>query len=144
MLRSYISLEQLRYNNFNWEINIAENVLENKISIPGMIIQPFVENAIVHGFQPERKDWMLNISVELQDKQIICIVDDNGIGREKSFELNKERNEERQSHGTNIAISRLTLLNNKKRKLINKVTYLDKTENGIPNGTKVTIQIPIL
>jgi len=144
MLKSYILLEQLRYNNFKWDINIAENVFEEAVFVPGMIIQPFVENSIVHGFQPDHKDWLLTISIERQDKQIICIVDDNGIGREKSYAFNRERDKERQSYGTNIAISRLALLNNNKRGLVNKVIYTDKTENGIATGTKVTIQIPIL
>lgn len=144
MLRSYISLEQLRYNNFTWDINIDEDVDEETMMIPGMIVQPFVENAIVHGFQPERKDGVLVVSFSRKNKQLLCVVDDNGIGRKKSGELNRERRKNHQSHGVNIATSRLALLNNKRNGLMNTVTYIDKEEKGVAKGTRVTIELPIL
>ena len=144
MLGSYIKLEQLRYDNFIYVINIADDISVDGLYVPGMIIQPFVENSIVHGFQPEMTNGLLTITFERRDKQIICIVDDNGIGRARSAELNKEKNKDRQSHGINIATSRLSLLNDKKRGLVNKVIYIDKMENGIATGTQVIIQIPIL
>ena len=49
MLRSYIELEHLRFDGFQRNITVAENVAEESTEVPGMIVQPFVENAILHG-----------------------------------------------------------------------------------------------
>lgn len=144
MLRSYIELEHLRFECFLWEIAVADDIDQETIEIPGMIIQPFVENAILHGLIPRGEGGLLKVEFTKNSKQIICTVEDNGIGREKSGELNKSRNRDRQSHGVNIATSRLALLNNKKAGVINKVTYTDKNENGLATGTLVTIQLPVL
>ncbi len=144
MLQSYIQLEHLRFNSFKWQINIDDKLLNETVSVPGMIVQPFVENAILHGFMNRKKDGVLTINFERTDKQVICTVDDNGIGRAKSAELNAERNKHRQSHGINIAANRLALLSDNRKGLVNKVTYIDKMENGIPAGTKVIIELPAL
>ncbi len=144
MLRSYIQLEHLRFDCFTWNIHVGENVNEEMVEVPGMIIQPFVENAILHGLIPRGEGGDLSISFDSNKKQIICTVEDNGIGREKSAELNSRRRRSHQSHGVNIATNRLTLLNDSKRGIVNNVTYIDKVANGQPTGTKVIIQIPIL
>ena len=144
MLRSYIELEHLRFDGFSRNINIDNNIAEEKTDVPGMIIQPFVENAILHGLVSKGAEGRLDVAFTRTDKHIICTVEDNGVGRERSAEINKKRSKTRQSHGTAIATNRLTLLNDKKKGLINKVTYIDKTENGIATGTKVIIELPIL
>jgi LytS/YehU family sensor histidine kinase len=144
MLRSYIQLEHLRFDCFKWDITLADNVLPERIEVPGMIVQPFVENAILHGLIPKGQDGMLNISLERVGDQLICTVDDNGIGRVRSAELNARKDKSRQSHGVNIATTRLTLLNNRKTGTINKVVYTDKMDGDVAAGTRVTIQIPIL
>ena len=144
MLKSYMHLENLRFDFFTWNITIAGNVDEEHTEIPGMIIQPFVENAIIHGIAPKGENGILKITFDRDNKHIICTVDDNGIGRKKSFELNRNKNKGRQSYGVNIATNRLILLNDRRKGLTNKVTYIDKTTNGIPEGTTVIIQIPIL
>ena len=144
MLRSYIQLEHLRFDCFTWNVTIAENVKEEAVEVPGMIVQPFVENAILHGLVPKGKDGRLTITFERDDRHIVCAVEDNGIGRAKSYELNRKKNKDRQSHGVDIATNRLILLNDKKKGLVNKVIYIDKLENGVAMGTQVIIQIPIL
>jgi LytS/YehU family sensor histidine kinase len=144
MLRTYIELEQLRFNCFAWKVDIAGNTAKNNLYVPPMIIQPFVENAIVHGILPKGKDGMLTISLERDNGHILCIVEDNGIGRQRSYELNREKHKGHESHGIDIATKRLTLLKGKKNGAGNSVIYVDKIENNIATGTKVIIQIPIL
>ena len=144
MLRSYIELEHLRFDGFSRCITVADNIATESIEVPGMILQPFVENAILHGLVSKGDAGRLDITFERDEKHIICTVEDNGVGREHSAEINKKRSKGRQSHGTTIATNRLTLLNDRKRRLVNKVTYVDKTEGGVATGTKVIIELPIL
>lgn len=141
MLRSYIELERLRFGNFKSEITIAPDINPDAVNIPGMIIQPFAENAILHGIMSKGEAGILNIHFAQTSKQIICTVEDNGIGRAAAEALKANR-PGRKSHGTSIAINRLTLLNDKKRGLTNRVMYEDKIANGIPLGTKAIIELP--
>ncbi len=144
MLRSYIELEQLRFERFTYEITIADNITSEGIEIPAMIIQPFVENAIIHGILPKRDAGLLSVAFRKEDARIICTIDDNGIGREKSAGLNSGRSKEHQSHGISIAVNRLALLGKARKGEANKVVYIDKKESGIATGTTVILQIPIL
>ncbi len=144
MLRSYIALEHLRFDGFSRNITVAGNINEEALHVPGMVVQPFVENAILHGLVSRGDAGRLDVSFERDEKHVICTVEDNGVGRVRSGEINRKRSRSRQSHGTAIATNRLTLLNDKKKGLVNKVEYTDKMENGIAAGTKVTIYLPIL
>lgn len=146
MLRSYLEMEELRFDNrFSYQIKIAEDLDQTTTDIPGMIIQPFVENAIIHGLLHREEDGgLLKIDFQTNGKQVICIVEDNGVGRQKSAELNARKYTNHRSHGTSIAINRLQLLNDKEQGIINQVTFIDLEENHKPAGVRVIIQIPIL
>ncbi len=144
MLQSYIKLEQLRFDSFSWSMTLAEDIDAASVYIPAMIIQPFVENAIIHGIVPLKGSGLLTISMERKGAQIVCTVDDNGIGRKRAQELKQSNDKDRQSHGIDITVRRLALLNDRKRGVTNSVTYIDKEENGLPAGTRVIIQIPVL
>lgn len=144
MLRSYIELERLRFGNFSSSISIATGINQEKVNVPGMIIQPFAENAILHGIMTKGENGKLEISFTQNNGHIVCTIEDNGIGREAAAEIKARRPNKRQSHGTSIAINRLTLLNDKKRRLVNRVIYEDKMQDGKATGTKVIIELPKL
>ena len=84
-LQLYIELEQMRYaDDFLVVYDIQEQVLGGEYLIPPMIIQPFVENAIIHGLRNKADhSGILNLSARLQNEYIIVEVQDNGIGRTK-------------------------------------------------------------
>ena len=64
-LESYLSLEQIRFeNSFEYIIN-DEDINQENIMIPPMIFQPFVENAILHGIEPKATKGLINISIEV-------------------------------------------------------------------------------
>lgn len=144
MLRSYIELEHLRFDGFSRSIKVADDISPESVEVPGMIVQPFVENAILHGLMGKGSEGRLDVTFSRKERHIICIVEDNGIGRAASAELKAKRNITRKSHGISIATNRLALLNDKKRGLVNNITYIDKIEDGKPAGTKVIIELPIL
>jgi hypothetical protein len=99
----YIELEKLRFD-FSFKINIAADVNENLIEIPGMIIQPLVENAIVHGLAQKGNLGELEISIRKEHSCLNITVKDNGKGL-------KPMAEDQQGFGLKLVKERLNLLN---------------------------------
>lgn len=146
MLKSYIEMEELRFDkHFSFDIKVDPELDPGNTEIPGMILQPFVENAILHGLLHQKdKESRLSISLHKGDNQVICMIEDNGIGRAKSEELNSLKHKKHQSQGTRIAINRLEMLSNREKGLINTVEFVDLMKDNKPMGTKVIVKIPIL
>jgi len=134
-LNLYIELEQLRFGN-KFEVNITCNTeLHDGIYIPPMIVQPFIENAILHGFGNIDYKGILTIHFEVNKSQITCTVKDNGIGRKKSKLLQETKQKNHNSLGIQVTKERLESKG--------KIT---KSENiiytDLEQGTLVTIFIP--
>jgi tetratricopeptide (TPR) repeat protein len=145
-LHLYLELEELRFKEkFNWTITVDEEIDTLAYKIPTMLIQPYVENAITHGLMnKENGKGYLHVGLKLQNDQIICIIEDNGIGRVKAMEIRQQKNNNHLSMGTNITESRLKLVNELYGKSM-KVVYTDLVnESSEPAGTKVEINIPII
>lgn len=145
MLTSYIQMEELRFDHgFNFEIVLDDNIVQANLFVPGMIIQPFVENAIIHGLMHKQEKGLLQVHFSLNGQQLMCTVTDNGIGRKKSAEINAKKSTNHQSQGTAIAINRLRLLSDVKKGIINDVTFVDLYNDGHEAGLKVIIKLPLL
>lgn len=142
-LKLYCELERLRASEkFEFEILVDEKLDVLNDQIPPMLIQPYVENAIRHGVSPLEKDGMISIHIKKQDEHIVCSVLDNGVGREKSKELNKERVKTHQSLGMIITRERLEILNKMSNSNLD-VSISDLFENEQACGTKVEIFVPL-
>lgn len=145
-LNLYVELEQLRFDNkFSFEIINNVKSDDELISIPPLIIQPFVENAIWHGImhRENAEGGRLKIQFNLENNTLKCLVEDNGIGRKKANELKKQNKPEHVSLGTQITESRIDLIN-KLHKSKLKINYIDLfDENMQSNGTKVEIIFPL-
>lgn len=141
-LEIYIALEQLRFEKkFEVHLNIDSKLQQDQIQVPPLFIQPFVENAIKHGLIHKKNPGNLWIHLNHLASDIIqIIVEDNGIGRKKSAEINKKRRGH-QSFAVSATEERIALY--KKEKLfVIKVDFKDKKDvNKQPAGTKVTITI---
>ncbi len=139
----YLELESVRFNGrFRHEIVVDDGV-DPEEPVPSMLIQPFVENAVRHGLQPMESGGRLLVRIRSSGGDLICTVEDNGIGRAKSMELRGRHAERREHLGSSIAEERIAVLNEgRKRKL--SVGILDMRDaSGIPAGTRVTITIPL-
>lgn len=144
-LTSYLDLENLRFEgNFNFNIIVNENIDDEMVKIPSMLIQPYVENAIKHGLLHKEGNSELSINIHQPDSQHLKVeVQDNGVGRQASEEIRKAKNPEHQSFASNATATRLDLLNNNRSNKLT-VSYDDLTdEKGKPAGTKVSILIPL-
>lgn len=142
MLRLYLDMEHLRFNNsFDYNIVYANAIEPETIYIPPMVLQPFCENAIWHGLMHKEGQGRLDIIMSMQNEQLKCTITDNGIGRTKAAELKSKSGEKQKSFGLKITTERLALFNNEKavRTFYNSEDVLDS--EGNISGTEVTLYI---
>ncbi|MEY4539353.1 MAG: hypothetical protein RLZZ306_1110, partial [Bacteroidota bacterium] len=140
LLDYYIQLEQLRFKDkFTYQI-ILEDGVSLDTEIPSLLLQPFVENAINHGLVYKNdNDGYLNIIFKKENNKLICIVDDNGIGRKEAAAIKNKSLKPYKSRGTEITEERLRSLELIESTKI-EIDILDKIDlNLTPQGTKVTI-----
>lgn len=143
LLNSYLELESLRFDKmFNYKINIAKDLDANNVEIPILLIQPFVENAIIHGLvNKEYGEKTLTICFKKQENDITCQIEDNGVGRIASKTTNSLMKKQKKSRGMEITEKRLDLLTHTQTRK-STIDIIDKYDsNGIPTGTKVIIRI---
>ncbi|WP_338814537.1 histidine kinase [Bernardetia sp. Wsw4-3y2] len=152
LLKSYIELEGLRLGEeFSYEIifdnKIDEEQLE-EIEIPPLLIQPYLENAFKHGLlhkMGEKKLLLEFDKVEKQNENFLQLkITDNGIGRQKSAEINARKAKTHQSFATQATEERLELLKNQSTTNKNiEVEINDLKDNqGNGKGTEIVILIP--
>jgi two-component sensor histidine kinase len=145
-LQLYIELEQERFSNsFDYKIEVEPVLLDNNYQIPPLLLQPFVENAILHGIRhlTDRKgELKITLSTTKTPPSgaggLVAMVEDNGIGRKTSAQINKERQSSHQSMGMDITMERISTY---------QAIYGDKMETKIidlEQGTRVEIQLPLL
>lgn len=143
-LQLYLEIEEIRFDyNFCFEIICDQQLNTNSIEIIPMIIQPFVENAIIHGVRPKKKNGKITLSFLQEGDDLLVWVDDNGIGREESERRKSLNTASHQSLGLTVAYERLESLN----KVYNQnatIEIIDKKDNQTNEslGTKVVIRFP--
>ncbi len=136
ILKNYLELEMLRFKGkFEYEIEIDDEI-DYDVGIPPMLIQPHVENAILHGIKPKEGMGHLSIRFILKGDLLICEVEDDGIGRKRAKELPKRQ--DHRSMATQINKDRLRLLKISKSDEID-IEIIDKENH---TGTKVIIKLP--
>jgi LytS/YehU family sensor histidine kinase len=143
-LTLYLELEKMRFDNdFMFNIEMATTVDLEMVKIPSMLIQPYVENAVKHGLLHKEGEKHLSIKFDKENKYLKVTIEDNGIGRKKSEELNKIKDANHASYATQANLKRLEILNKdlENSKPIEIIDLLDK--NNLPQGTKVILYIPI-
>jgi hypothetical protein len=144
-IQLYLELEKMRFKDkFDFEIVVDEHLDKQNTRIPSLLIQPFIENAILHGISNKR-EGSGKILLELQNTEggIKCIIEDNGIGRTKSEELNSMKGKNHISLGTSITEKRLQLINDFYGKRM-QIQYIDlKDESNQAKGTRIEVIIPL-
>jgi len=139
LLELYLSLEKLRFKkDFTYTIN-TKNVED--IMLPPLLIQPFIENSLIHGLLHKEGSKNLTITFELKDL-LICVVEDNGIGREKAKAIKLRQRSEHESFSGKAIQKRFEILSNVFDGNFGYV-YEDVCENNEVIGTRVTLSIPI-
>ena len=135
----YLTLEKQRHNDtFDYKITVPNNPEIEKMTIAPLLIQPYVENAVLHGIAAKEKDGMINIDFLIEEETLIIKVKDNGIG----FNLRKQNHQKKMKHksvGMTITHDRLKLLDYGEKVEIHDLSDIDATQQG----TEVSIYIKI-
>ncbi|MCD4697121.1 MAG: histidine kinase [Bacteroidales bacterium] len=141
-LTYYLDLEKLRFENkFDYKINMDDKIDREFIEIPPMIVQPYVENSIIHGILNKSSKGLITIDFKLNGNIIQCIITDNGIGREKSRRMREQAGISRKSSGMFITKARLEMLNQELNDQFDvRVTDLHD-DKGESSGTMVELNI---
>jgi two-component system sensor histidine kinase LytS len=136
-LKNYIELEQkMSSKTFEYQIiTNLNNIDSEEILIPTMLVQPFIENAIKHAFQVNKKG-KITISFEVKHHFLNCSIIDNGIGIHQS---KKEKiNSNHHSLALKVSKERIAHISNK-----NSFSIHEIVEDSIIKGTKVWFKIPL-
>jgi hypothetical protein len=142
-LQLYIDLEQMRFNNkFCYKENIDPQLLKGDYNVPSLLIQPYVENAIVHGIaHSDKTDLKLTVSATLENDYIKYVIEDNGIGRNQSADYNKLNKLHHKSVGLKITEDRIHLFN-QDQNFDEYIRIIDLyNSDNKPGGTRVEVKI---
>ena len=139
-LQNYLELEQLRFNNkFSFTIT-KDDTIEDDLALPPLLLQPFVENAIIHGVIPSKEIGSISIDFRLDKSNLICTIIDNGIGYATSKAIKENSVSVHQSMALDITKKRLEMIAASTSK---KAEVVIEELNGGTSGTKVTLHLPI-
>jgi putative methionine-R-sulfoxide reductase with GAF domain/anti-sigma regulatory factor (Ser/Thr protein kinase) len=143
LLQLYLELEQLRFGaKLSYSIEVDEKIQGADTRIPSMIVQPFVENAMLHGIMHRQDGGKVLIRFQQRNTWIEIVIEDNGVGRAKSVEYKSEDAEAHQSIGIDVATKRLQALKTDVETPAGIIIedLCDDAGQGI--GTRVVISIP--
>ena len=148
IIRTYLELEEIRFEDeFIFTIDFEVALESPHFLIPTMLIQPYIENSIKHGLLHKKGAKRLIISGHLLEtsggRLLHCIIQDNGIGRQRSKEIQQNKGIQHQSFATQANEDRLRLLNKSVNPEVGVVVTDVMGEDDQIAGTKVVLKIPI-
>ncbi len=143
LLKIYIELEQLRFkDSFDVDFQVNEDIDTYMTEVPSLLLQPFIENAINHGlFNKENGKGLLKVFIDQKvEGELLILIEDNGIGREKAEKIKQASIRNYKSRGTQIVGERLKILEK-----MNDITINLEINDLFPTleekGTRVNIRI---
>jgi ligand-binding sensor domain-containing protein/putative methionine-R-sulfoxide reductase with GAF domain len=146
ILKMYVELESVRFKeSFTYSITCDEEIETEEIKIPTLLIQPFVENAIWHGLMHKEGDRHLDIIFTDQGDFLQCVIEDNGVGRQKASEIKSLSGQDKKHISKGIAVSEeriKTLKNSQGKHGTIQINDLVDAE-GQSCGTQIVINFPI-
>ena len=142
LLENYVALEQLRLEHtFDFVLQVDEELLLDSLEIPSMLIQPYVENAILHGLKhlTDRRGRLL-LTIQRTENSLLCVIEDNGIGRRRAGQTASAH----KSAATELSQRRLQELSSYGLEREPQVTIVDVYDAGQePAGTRVELILPV-
>jgi len=136
-LEYYLDLQAMQLENrFEYHMKVYEGYDEDDIFIPPMLLQPFAENAVLHGFNEIDYKGVLDIEINRKENIIECIIEDNGAGLKRAAPEKKKR-----PLATAITQDRLAVLSRLTGRQAS-LTIMDKLHEQAQSGIKVKLAIP--
>jgi len=145
LLGQYMDIEAMRFEGrFDYSFTLSDNLDPYEYQLPTMILQPFVENSILHGLAHKKGHGHIAIKFSLENDSLVCVVEDNGIGRVASESLKYKMGTQHESKALAITQKRLKLLGEEyDKKASCKIVDL-VGEGNVGAGTMVVLELPIL
>lgn len=145
MLDIYIDMEKKRLSSeFSYRCEVSPSIELDRTLLPPLILQPFLENAIIHGLLPKEGKKELLVTISSQDQLLTCLVEDNGVGRKAK--KNEQVTQEKKSMAIDLTRKRIELLmpqtNEVGKDPINMVDLTDAKGEAL--GTSVKIDLPLI
>ncbi len=141
-LKNYLDLENFgREEPFEYEINLAETIDPDNVLIPPMLLQPFAENSIIHGFKDLPHPGKITVDFSIDKEILVCSLSDNGVGRKKASEQKAQQKQQHKSAALEVTQERLSILNENEVKKGFEIVDL----NGEPgrSGTQVILRLKL-
>jgi len=144
-LQLYMDLQMLRFEKrFDYAIQVDPEIDVHNSEIPTMLIQPYIENAINHGISKKSSKGHIKVILKRMNGSLKCVVEDDGIGINKSKEIKKGLKQSHTSSGMRLTKERLTIINAGKNNE-SFISVIDRSQDTPEQtGTKVTINIPMV
>ncbi|MGE6396299.1 tetratricopeptide repeat-containing sensor histidine kinase [Chryseobacterium scophthalmum] len=130
LLQNYLALEKTRFSDkFDYEIEVDESLNTQSLKVPGMLIQPFLENAVWHGLRYRTEKGFLSLKFKKNNDSLNIFIEDNGIGIEESKKQKTEHQKSRKGRGMKNTLERIALLNDLYKQ--NIVCKVEDSKNGV-------------
>lgn len=145
LLEDYLDLEKLRFGE-DFVVEIVQNLHHydaDSLTIPSMLLQPYVENAIKHGLLHKKGKKILLVRFLIQKPFLVCEIQDNGIGREASEKIKERRQKYHQPFAATATQKRIDLMNQSREQAIGLLIEDLVDTTGEPGGTRVRVSFPI-
>lgn len=141
-LQKYLQIEQFcQKTPFTFTIDTSD-IQTDEVDLPPMLLQPFVENAVIHGISHLTFPGLLRIEFSLKNEILTCIITDNGVGRQKAQELRQLQSPGHQSAAMEVTSERLKVLCAGRD--VEALVFEDLYDaDGKPKGTRVVVSIPV-
>jgi len=144
-LTTYLHLETERFRGkLFYEMTFADDIDANDTMLPPMLLQPFIENAIVHGIGNKEEKGCIKIHFEMKDNMLQCEIEDDGVGREKASEFKQLKTGTYESKGMGLTEVRMQMLNNSIGSGFSATIHDLVLPDGLAGGTKVVISMPFI
>lgn len=138
----YLNLQKTRLSNFDFQINIKSTNIRNA-TIPTMLLQPYIENAVIHGLAHKlgKRNLWVTFEINIQE-QLEITIKDNGIGLAKSNEINSKNANKNTSFATKATLERLEIINRNDLKIAVETNELfDSHEKSEGTEIKITMDL---
>jgi hypothetical protein len=144
-LSTYLELEKKRFEDaFDYNIFVDAGIDRREQNIPPMILQPYVENAILHGIaHREDRQGHIRVKIRSDEKYLICTIEDNGVGRERAAQYKSAASNPYPSRAMEMTARRIDILNSTGKEPIHTVIEDITEADGRREGTRVIIWFPL-
>jgi len=141
-LQNYLELEQLRFNDkFSFSITKDPNI-EDDLALPPLLIQPFIENAIIHGVIPKKENGNISIAFSVTNSSLYCTIIDDGVGINQSQKNKEDLVLAHKSMALGIIKKRLEMIAETTTKEAN-IEIEEMTKDNAITGTKIKLKLPL-